>query len=151
MIVFDQKERVAAWVTAQCGFSGVPPCTAAIGFERNGGLVAGVILDAGSDTNMFAHIASAGVLIPWQLFAAVHTYAFRVSGLDRLTFYVNNDNVKCIRMVESMGAELEFEMKKARPGGSVLGYVLWRDNRLSQILERTGRAERVPHGQVPET
>ena len=137
-LVYGQDERVVEWVAAQCG-DDPPPPTAAIGYERNGELVAGIYFDGCSDNNVFAHIASTG-LLPRELLQAAMTYAYRQLELERVTLMVHDDNEPCIDLCLGLGAELEGVMERARKGGDILLFVLWNTNRFWRRLCESGRA-----------
>jgi RimJ/RimL family protein N-acetyltransferase len=137
-LVYGQDARVTEWVASQYG-DPPPPSYSAIGFERNGELVAGVYFDGMSDNNVCAHIAAVG-LLPVELLAAVAAYAYNQLGLDRMTFMIEDDNTACIRFVEAMGAELEGRMVRTRKRGDTLIYVLWKTCRFWRKLCETGRA-----------
>jgi RimJ/RimL family protein N-acetyltransferase len=138
-LIYGQDERVSRWVAAQSG-EPAPPVVSAIGWERNAQLVAGIYFDVMSSNNVFAHIASTGHLIPVELLAAAMAYAFRQLEVDRVTFMVEDDNVRCLRFIESMGAVPEGRLQRARKGGDILLYVLWKDNRFWTRLCDTGRS-----------
>lgn len=137
-LVYGQDERVSAWVAKQSGEI-APPVVAAIGWERNSELVAGIYFDVRNSNNVFAHIASVG-LIPAELLAAAMAYAFRQIEVERVTFMIDDDNKKCLDFVETMGAFPEGRLRRARKGGDVLLYVLWNDNRFWKKLCETGRS-----------
>lgn len=125
MLVFDQDERVSAWVAARSGERESALAYASIGVERDGELVAGVYFEGATDTNVFAHIASAVQPVPIELLIASFNYAYSQLGAKRMTFMVQDDNRRCLEFVEKMGAHLEAELHQAHATGSILLYVLW--------------------------
>jgi RimJ/RimL family protein N-acetyltransferase len=137
-LVYGEDERVTAWVAAQCG-DDPPPPTAAIGYERDGELVAGVFFDGCSDNNVFCHIATTG-LLPWELLRAAMAYVYRQLGFERMTLMVRDDNEKCISLCNKLGAELEGVMTRAYVGGDILLFVLWNTNKFWRRLCESGRA-----------
>lgn len=124
-LVYGQDDRVTRWVSEQLGHLEPPPGYAAIGFERNGELVAGVFFDGRTDTNVFAHIASSSPLMPPELLAAVYMYAFHQLKCERMTFMVDDDNSACKALCGGLGAMLEAELRRGHKNGSTLLYVLW--------------------------
>jgi RimJ/RimL family protein N-acetyltransferase len=135
-LVYGEDERVTQWVAARAGNTDPTPSYASIGYERNGELVAGVYFDGRSETNVFAHIASAGRGLPSELLYAVARFAFGQLGALRMTFSVRDTNVACLRLVQAMGATKEAVMKKAHASGDVVLFVLWRDCGLYQRLKK---------------
>lgn len=136
-LVLDQDERVSGWVAGRCNTI-APPTVATIGWERDGELTAGIYFDTMGSNNVFAHIASEG-LMPWQLLAAAMGYAYEQLGVDRVTLMVDDNKEACLKFVESLGAEHEATMVRARKGGDVKLYVLWKHNRFWAKLCETGR------------
>lgn len=139
MLVYGQDKRVTDWIADQLGYPDSFVCSAAIGYEVDGELRAGVCFDVASATNVYAHIASVATVLPVRLLAAVASYAFVQLKAKRMTFSVYDNNYACIRLVESLGAELESRMKFGYEGGDSLTYVLWPTSRFFQRLLSTDR------------
>jgi len=139
-LVYGQDERVTAWVAAQAGNFDPTPACAAIGVEHNGKLVAGIYFDGRTQTNVFAHIASVGQVLPAVLLWAVGRYAYEQLGVKRMTFSVAASNAECLALVRGMGAEHEATLREGREDGDVFLFVLWRDcalyKRLKAAFER---------------
>lgn len=112
MLVLDEAQRVADWVAAQSG-NAAPTVDAAIGFEQDGALKAGVYFDALTDNNIFAHIASTANTLPRSLLVAVVVYVFEQLRLTRMTFAVPADNHAAGHLVAGMGACLEGRLADA--------------------------------------
>jgi len=137
-LVYGEDGAVSRWVAAQSN-EPAPPVVSAIGWERDGRLTAGIYFDTMNSNNVFAHIASTG-LMPVELLAAAMAYTFRQLEVDRVTFMIDSDNQRCIDFVTTMGAFPEGRLRGARKGGDVLLYVLWKDNRFWKKLCETGRS-----------
>lgn len=97
-----------------------------IGIEDEGGqLVAGVVYDSYTGSNVFLHVAS----VPghnWLLkrpLAAFFGYPFLVMGVRRVTAAVRDDNKSVIRLIAHLGFSFEARLQGAHPAGDVL---LWR-------------------------
>lgn len=138
-LVYGQDERVSAWVAEQLGYPEGSPVYASIGYEVDGELIAAVTFDNPSDTNVFAHIASNALVLPLELLLAVARYVFIQNKLRRMTFFVFDDNTRCMRLVESLGAVREASLNGARKGGDLLIYALWDTSRFYRKLLATGR------------
>jgi hypothetical protein len=131
-LVVGMDTYVTTWVAQQLGYSDPPPAYTSIGFEREGDLVAGVYFDGMSDTNVFAHIASNGRLLPRQLLDAVCEFVYDRLGAKRMTFMVYDTNERCLDFVRALGAEFESCIVQGHSGGDVLLYALWRDRGYNQ-------------------
>lgn len=97
-----------------------------IGLEDEGGqLVAGVVYDSYTGSNVFLHVAS----VPghnWLLkrpLAAFFCYPFHVLGVKRVTAAVRDNNKPVIRLIAHLGFTFEARLQGAHPDGDVL---LWR-------------------------
>lgn len=145
-LVYGQDERVTSWVARIAAGEPPSPCPA-IGYERDGELVAGVYFTDLTETNVFAHIASTAEMLPAGLLAACGAYVFEQCRLNRVTFMVRDTNEKCLRLVCGLGARLEASLQGAHGSGDVLLFALWRDQLpLYKRMVESGRTE-VPHGQ----
>lgn len=125
-LVYGQDARVAAWVGAQCGYE-APPVHAAIGWEADGQLKAGVYFDSALPNTVFAHIASTAATMPRQLLRAVCLYAFRQMGVERITFLVSTANERVLRFVTGLGASYEGVMRRAFGPADGVWFAFWRD------------------------
>ena len=134
-LVYGQNERVTQWVAQRCGSSGPMPAYASIGYERDGELVAGVFFDGRTETNVYAHIASDGTLLPVELLYATARFAYEQLGALRMTFSVRDDNQPCVQLVQAMGAQCEAILERAHANGDVLLFVLWNDCELFKRLK----------------
>jgi RimJ/RimL family protein N-acetyltransferase len=139
-LLLDDDARVNAWLDGQMGYAVASSIKPAIGFERDGELVAGVVFDNATDNNVFAHMASTVTTgVPIELLSACYLYAFKQLGLARVSLLVRADNVRCLRFIEKWGATLEARIERACKACDQLIYVLWRTPALDAILlaERT--------------
>lgn len=129
-MLFDQKERVGAWVAEQVEQSASWGDFYAMGVEWDGEIVAGVVINNFNGANATAHIAvtkTGKFLI--ELMKHVTRYAFIQCGLKRLTGMVDDDNTKALNLDKKIGFEHEFTMKSAGHGGQDLHVlVLWPHN-----------------------
>lgn len=129
--VFDEKARVGKWVSEQID-NGLGSWGEfyAMGVEKDGELVAGVVVNEYNGSNAACHIAvtkPGKYLI--QLFRYVADYAFNHCKLNRLTGAVPSNNQKALKFDKHLGFEEEFVMKKAAAGGHDLHIlVVWPEN-----------------------
>jgi RimJ/RimL family protein N-acetyltransferase len=136
-LVFDDKERVGAWVAAQTGQTSSWGEFYAMGIEQDGTLVAGIVFHQFNDSNAVTHIA---VTKPSkrlvELLRHAANYAFNRVGLLRLTGLVTSGNIQALRLDLHLGWELEFTMKSAGARGEDMHVlVMWPDK--CRWLERS--------------
>lgn len=126
-LVFDQKFRVGAWVAEKTDQSSSWGGFYAMGIERDGDLVAGIVLNNHNGANATGHMAIARYdpALP-ALLHAFFDYCFRQLALKRVTGLVPESNVRMARFTENVGFEHEFVMPCGAPdGGNMIVYVMW--------------------------
>lgn len=115
------------WVCAGVGVVPGPHLTA-IGYARDGVLIAGFAFEGWTINNIFAH-ARIDEPAPRGLWFAAVDYVFRQLNCIRMTAVTDDTNVRAKRMLEHAGFVRETELDSAAPDGSDrVVYVLWRDN-----------------------
>lgn len=129
-LVFDEKERVGAWVADQVGQRCTWGSFYAMGAEVNGELVSGVVFNNYNDTNATCHIACSK---PNKLFLELldhaYLYAFQRCKLRRLTGFVDADNHKALKLDLHIGFQVEGMMREAgSEGQDQYILVLWPQN-----------------------
>lgn len=102
----------------------------AIGLERHGEIIAGVVYENYTGPNIFAHIAG----IPgrrWMtrnfLYAIFH-YPFVRLGVERITAPVEACNFDALRLNRNFGFENEAVLRGAMPSGDLILMVMWKQN-----------------------
>lgn len=100
-----------------------------IGLERDGELIAGVIYEGHSGTNLWMHVAAkpgARWATP-EFLEAAFSYPFVQLGCDRVTGYVDASNTAARKFDEHLGFKKEAILKgAAHDGGDVILYVMWK-------------------------
>lgn len=120
--MFD-PELVGPWVAKRAEFQWHPNRGTVIGMSSRGKLIAGVVYEDWTGTNVTAHIA-AERLLPGFVRAMFH-YPFVQLKVGRITAPVCSMNEKAIRFVEKLGFRREATLEAAIPGGDLLFYRLW--------------------------
>lgn len=100
MIVTD--ERVPAFVSALVGKRFVPPFTA-MGVERDGEVVGGVVFNVFEGADL--HVTVAGRGFNRGFLADVGAYVFQQLGCERMT--VLTEQPRIVRIAERLGGQLE--------------------------------------------
>lgn len=117
-------EYVARWV-----MNGVGKYTegmTAIGWEKDGVLIAGTAFENFNGNNIFGHQRIIKTP-PRSYWAEVAYYIFEYCGVKRLTACVECDNIRAIRLNEHIGFEVETTLKHAGRNGDLLVMTLWPD------------------------
>lgn len=129
-LIFDDKERVGAWVAKEVEQRCTWGSFYAMGAEVNGKLVSGIVFNNFNECNATAHIA---VSKPSKLFLELldHAvlYAFESCGLKRVTGLVEADNSKALKLDKHIGFIEEGVMEQAGSDGQdMIVLVLWPQN-----------------------
>jgi hypothetical protein len=96
-----QGDSVGVWVAEQT--TGSYHCnSSAIGLEREGQIVAGVIYESFMDTTITCHIAVAGRMNK-TFIAAIFNYPFIVCNVEKIVVPITEENDKSIKLVKNMG------------------------------------------------
>lgn len=126
-LVFDPA-RVFAFVSERVALQPVGGMRA-IGLERGGKLVAGVVYEGYTGHNIWMHVAAepGSRWLTRDFLRAAFTYPFVQLGVDRVSGYVDASNAAARRFDEHLGFREEAVLKgAARDGGDVILYVMWK-------------------------
>lgn len=127
-LILHDKARVAAWVAQKVGQGADWGSYYAMGVERDGQMVAGVVINNFNGANATCHIAierfSKATI---SLLRAVCDYAFNQCKLKRLTGMVPSNEPHIIAFDKHLGFEEEFVMKDGAPGADMHVLVMWPD------------------------
>ena len=119
-----QGEPVGAWVAEQT--TGSYHCNStAIGLEREGQIVAGVIYENFLNTTINCHIVIDGK-INKKFIYAIFNYPFIVCNVEKIIVLVTEDNKKSIKLVKNMG--FTEEARITRSNGDMIYFTLLRNN-----------------------
>lgn len=126
-IIDNDAARVGAWCAQRAGFI-VHPTDAAIGLERDGKLIAGVVYQDYNGVNIAMHVAAEGKnwLCREYLWFCFY-YPFVQLGVKRVTGMTAGNNEIALRFQLNLGFEREFTMKDAHPDGDLVILKMTRD------------------------
>jgi RimJ/RimL family protein N-acetyltransferase len=119
-LVYDQADRIGAWVASQVNQGADWGSFYALGVVDGDEVLAGVVINNFNGANATCHIAIAKQtkkIIP--LFRAVCDYAFNYAKLKRLTGMVPSNEPHIIAFDKHLGFEEEFVMKDGAPGADM--------------------------------
>jgi hypothetical protein len=124
-VVFDQSDRVGAWVAERVNQLGSWGAFYAMGIEQDGEIVAGVVINNFNGANATCHIAIAKrTRLLVDLFRHVCEYAFNQCKLKRLTGMVPTNEPHIVAFDKHLGFEEEFVMKDGAPGADMMVLVM---------------------------
>lgn len=119
-----QGDPVGAWVAART-IGLYHGNSAAIGLEREGKIVAGVIYENFLHTTINCHITIDGRMNK-KFISAIFNYPFKVCNVEKIIVLVTEDNEKSIKLVKNMG--FTEEARITRSNGDMIYFTLLRNN-----------------------
>lgn len=125
MIVIG-AEKVAPWVSKKM-LGARFKADEAIGLERDGEIVAGVVYEDWNGASFVCHIAVEGRMTPGYLGAIFH-YPFVHCGAQKIIAPVAESNEDSVAFVENLGFRLEHRILDAHPDGAIRLYSMTADN-----------------------
>jgi RimJ/RimL family protein N-acetyltransferase len=116
---------VGHWVANKIDGSYWEEKSQAIGLEKDGEIIAGVIYESYNGRSLVVHLAIEG-RINKKFLAAVFGYGFNSCGIEKAIAPVSSSNNKIKTLVEKMGFVKEATIKDADPKGDVEIYTMRR-------------------------
>ena len=99
----------------------------AVGWEKDGILIAGTAFEDFNGNNMFGH-QRIDANPPREYWFQVANYIFNIAGVKRFTATVEADNHKAIKLNKHIGFVIEATLKDAGRNGDLLIMTLWPEN-----------------------
>jgi RimJ/RimL family protein N-acetyltransferase len=128
-IVLGEDDRVGKWVCERIGAPWCPNAAKAIGLERDGRLVGGVVCDRFNGASVCMHIASDGSR-NWcgrDFLRFCFAYAFIQMKVNKVIGVVESTNLEAMRFDDALGFVEEARIKDAAPGGDLVFLTMTRD------------------------
>ena len=121
-VITDDADRIGEWVCTRAGGTWVKGRGTAVGLEKHGRLIAGVIFEDYNGANINIHVASDGSKnwLNREFLWFSFYYPFVQLKVKRVTALVASTNDACNRFVKNLGFELEATLKDAHPSGDIL-------------------------------
>lgn len=118
-ILLDCRDRVLLWVGEKVDAGSFADDAQAIGWEKNGELVAGVVFEKWDGPNIFMHVAvTEGMVVTKRDLRIVFSYPFTHLKCNRVTGLVRVDNIKAQRFDEHLGFVREGQLRQAHSDGT---------------------------------
>ena len=121
-----QGAEIGAWVADRIAGEFYSETSSAIGLQKDGVTVAGVIYENWNKRTVFCHIAVEGRLTKAYL-KAIFDYPFNVLNVEKIIVPVVKSNGKSIKLVQNMGFAEEARIKDGSPEGDIIFMTLARD------------------------
>ena len=126
-IVWGEDERVGHWAAERMGGTFDKRSGNAIGLERDGQLIAGVIFDTWNVHSIAMHVAAVGPnWLNRAYMRACFSYAFDQLKVHKVLGWVDSRNLKARRFDEHLGFVVEGVIKDAGRHGDILIYSMTR-------------------------
>jgi RimJ/RimL family protein N-acetyltransferase len=127
-VVIDQKNRVGAWVYQRVGGMYLPQISQAIGVERDGEIIGGVVFEGWNGASMKIHVAGEGKYwMTREFLRTIFGYAFLQHKAKKLIGVVESTNTKALRFDLKIGFRVEAVIKDAAENGDLLLLTMTKD------------------------
>lgn len=127
-IVCDEPEKVYRFVADGVLCDYYSPNITAIGLERNGQLIAGVVYSVFNGSCITADIRGVGRWANREFLRVIFDYPFRQLGVKRITAVVESDNDTSQKFVKHLGFVHEATLRHAGRSGDLLVFRMFRDD-----------------------
>ena len=115
--------EVGHWVAKQMTGSFSSATGTAIGLERDGSLVAGVMYENWNQQSITAHMAITGRLTR-SFLGAIFRYAFEKCGVHKVILPISSGNAKSNKFAQKLGFTEEARIRDAAPDGDIVIFCL---------------------------
>lgn len=127
MIVLERK-RVARWVRDKIGQGGWGEWYQAIGHEKGGELIAGVVFNFQTECDIVMHIAAGGPWLTREYAHAIFSYPFVQLGVRRVSAFPKASDKAVCGLLEALGFVREGTMAHMYPDDDAAVYGLLRES-----------------------
>ena len=122
-----QGAEVGLWVADRIAGEFYSETSSAIGLEKNGVMVAGVIYENWNRASIFCHIAIEARLTKAYL-KAIFDYPFNVCNVKKIIVPVVSNHVKSIKLVTNMGFTEEARIVDGSQDGDIIFLTMTKEN-----------------------
>lgn len=122
-----QGAEIGAWVADRIAGKFYSETSSAIGLEKDGAIVAGVIYENWNRASIFCHIAIEARLTKAYL-KAIFDYPFNVCNVKKIIVPVVSNHVKSIKLVTNMGFTEEARIVDGSQDGDIIFLTMTREN-----------------------
>jgi RimJ/RimL family protein N-acetyltransferase len=119
-------DAVGHWVADRYDGKYFAANSSAIGLERDGVIIAGVVYENWNKASIMCHIAIEGRMTKGYL-KAIFDYPFNVCKVKKIIVSVVSSNTKSLKLVTNMGFSEEARLKDAALNGDIIFLTLARE------------------------
>ena len=124
-MITNDAQRVAEFASGMLDGHQFRTNATALGWERDGELLAGVVYEEFTGASVSATIVNTpGAVFNRDFLFAIFDYPFRVLGVNLVIAYIAESNWRSRHTVESMGFRLEHQIVGAYPDGAACIYTM---------------------------
>jgi RimJ/RimL family protein N-acetyltransferase len=121
-----QGAEIGYWVAKRYAGQYFAEGSSAIGLQKDGKTIAGVVYENWNKTSIMCHIAIEGRMTKGYL-KAIFDYPFNVCKVKKIIVPVISNNAKSLKLVGNMGFTEEARLKDASPDGDIIFLTLARE------------------------
>jgi RimJ/RimL family protein N-acetyltransferase len=138
MLHWENPSEIGQWIQAHGGGFLAPGTFTAIGYTQHGELVGGIAFANSNGKHCLVNIALKGRTFPRPLLLAALWYVFIQLTLRRVTFIIEQDNLRSQNLVTRLGAKREATLRDAGKSGDLFIYSLFPEDCViwSRLRER---------------
>lgn len=142
MLHWENPREIGEWVYAHGGGYSEPGTYTAIGYTQHGELVGGCTFSDSNGKHCLVNLALRDGILPRPLLTASLWYVFVQLTLRRVTFIIEQDNIRSQNLVTRLGAKREATLREAGRSGDLFIYSLFPEDCViwSRLRERFKRA-----------
>jgi RimJ/RimL family protein N-acetyltransferase len=121
-VITTDKDRVGPWVCERTGGLYEPSTSSAIGIERDGKLVGGVLFDMFNGRSICMHVASDGTghWLTREFLTTCFSYPFLQLGVEVIIGLVDSTNEAALRFDKALGFKVEHTIENAGKTGNLV-------------------------------
>ena len=121
-----QGAEIGYWVADRVQGQYFAEGSSAIGLQKHGETIAGVIYENWNQASIMCHIAIEGRMTKGYL-KAIFAYPFEICRVKKIIVPVTSDNVKSLKFVNNLGFVEEARIKDGAPNGDIIFLTLARE------------------------
>jgi RimJ/RimL family protein N-acetyltransferase len=127
VIVWNREDEVGQWVCQRLGGTFHRDQATAIGYEKDGSLVGGVIFDRYMGRSICLHIAGEGQWLTKGFLKACFSYVFNQMKVLKAVALVESTNTKSLRLTKKLGFQPQAVIPDAGWTGDLLIHTMTPD------------------------
>jgi len=120
-------QRVGDWVANELGIGYLASRSQAIGLEKDGKIIAGIVYENWTGRSIVCHMAFPNPITA-RFLSAIFDYAFNVCKVEKVIGFTPAANVKAQKLVEKMGFSTEGRIKDVYPDGDMILNTMAKEN-----------------------